>query len=135
MDGWFPNGKIAYQGYGDKFASEEAMMNRMLEQVSENDWVLWIDTDEELVGDVRHLVEQAEMEHSTFIPMRIMSKGEILPTLYCRLYKMQEGLVHDTHHSVKIGDFRFDLLIGPIQDRGGYIGHSPNQTFSTLVKH
>jgi hypothetical protein len=72
-------------------------MNRMLEYVPDDSWVLLIDPDERLVGNIRGAIPPVPCD---VISMRVVDKeGHSL--YYSRFFKKKKGMSFATHHSLR----------------------------------
>ena len=91
------NSKITWldppeQGY----SSETEKMNIMLEKIPVDDWVLEIDPDEVLVGNIRGAIPAIPCD---IVSMRVVDvDGHSL--YYSRLFKKKKGMSFATHHSL-----------------------------------
>ena len=87
---WIPAPKEGWQ-------SETMKMNRMLDFVQNDSWVLLIDPDERLVGNIRSAVPPSQCD---VVGMRVQdSEGHNL--YYYRLFKKKQGVSFATHHSLQ----------------------------------
>lgn len=90
--GWLPPPSKGWE-------SETAKMNEMLKMVTDGSWVLLIDPDERLVGNIRSAVPPSQCD---VVAMRVTdSNGNNL--YYHRLFKKNPGVTFSTHHSLQLG--------------------------------
>ncbi len=103
------------------YSSEAEKNNRMLRDVAYGSWVLYIDPDQRLVGDVRTAVGQAEASGSDLIPVPI--KDRMGNLLYCTLFKNWKGVRFEKHHTLRFEETPvLDLYLGGLPE-GVYYEH------------
>ena len=101
------------------YTSETQKMNTMLRYVEEDAWVLLIDPDEILVGNIRSAVPPSQCD---VVGMRVQDmQGRNL--YYYRLFKKKPGVTFATHHSLHVQDGVVELYAGNSADHC-YILHN-----------
>jgi len=97
------------------YESETEKMNKMLEYVPDNSWVLLVDPDERLVGNIRACFPPYPCD---VIAMRVTDpKGQSL--YYNRLFRKKPGVSFESHHSLRLDKAVVEL----------YLGNAPASTF------
>src|SRR5438094_3915716 len=100
------------------YESETEKMNTMLKYTPDDSWVLLIDPDEVLVGNIRGAVSPVPCD---VISMRVVDKeGHSL--YYSRLFKKKKGFSFATHHSLHVENADIELYNGQTPENF-YIRH------------
>jgi glycosyltransferase involved in cell wall biosynthesis len=100
----------------ERYSSEAAKMNRMLQEAQDGDWVFWFDTDERLVGDVHDAVR--DLGHSSEI-LPVLIKHPVMGDLiYARLFHYKKGMRMVNHWTVQHENApSVSLYLGPLAKR------------------
>ena len=100
----------------ERYSSEAAKMNRMLQEAQDDDWVFWFDTDERLVGDVHDAVR--DLGHSSDILPVLINHPAMGELIYARLFHYKKGMRMVNHWTVRHNDApSVSLYLGPLAKR------------------